>query len=77
MRLHRPNISQVKGLVLMTIKSSSLVEMYYTLLVSNTCLFYPADPDPVPQASPATECGPTAVIHGGPSHQLVFPQNEG
>lgn len=49
----------------------------HTLLVGNTCLFYPADADPVPQASPAAECGPIAVIHGGPSHQLVFPQNEG
>lgn len=39
--------------------------------------FNPADPDSVPQASPAAECSPTAVIHGGPSHQLVFPQNEG
>lgn len=41
------------------------------------CLLYPADADPVPQASPAAERGPTAVVHGGPVHQLVFPQNEG
>lgn len=39
--------------------------------------FNPADPDPVPQASAATECGPAAFVHGGSSHQLVFPQNEG
>lgn len=71
------DIGQAKGLVLITIKSYSLVAIFYTVLVSKTCLFYPADPDPVPQASPAAECGPTAVIHGGPSHQLVFPQNEG
>lgn len=51
--------------------------MYCTLLVTNTCVFYPADPDPVPQASPAAQCSPTAIVHGGPSHQLVFPQNEG
>lgn len=44
---------------------------------SLTCYFNPADPDPVPEASPTAECSPTAVIHGGPGHQLVFPQNEG
>lgn len=66
---------QAKGLVLITIKNFN--EWMHTLLVGNTCLFYPADADPVPQASPAAECGPIAVIHGGPSHQLVFPQNEG
>lgn len=77
MWLNRLTMGQGKGLVLIPIKNSSLEVIYYTLLVSNMCLFYPADPDPVPQASPAAECGPTAVIHGGPSHQLVFPQNEG
>lgn len=77
MLLHRLEMGQAKLLVLITIKWSSLVEMYLILPVTNTRLFYPADPDPVPQASPAAECGPTAVIHGGPSHQLVFPQNEG
>lgn len=46
------------------------------------CLFVfnpppPAEPDPVPEASPAAERSSTTIVHGGPGHQLVFPQNEG
>lgn len=73
------SLTSLEALVYKLSKMNVSLGAYITCATSviNTCLFCPADPDSVPEASPAAECSPTAVVHGGSSHQLVFPQNEG
>lgn len=84
-KMQQDNVFKTHNLLYLDFKYTLLVCVHtaiqrmphYIVSGIDTRLFHPADPDPVPQASPAAKCGPTAVIHGGPGHQLVFPQNEG